>query len=135
MRAFRIYDFPLPDRLGSGLYQGWVERCRSVIAEPAWRADDVVERAILDVRLPSGADLDLLHLLTWVDRMVRDLALVPADYSFHEYGAAISPEIEKLLRDRTFRVTIHADIAAAPARAAKAQPEEEAACTSLAKAS
>lgn len=129
MRAFRIYDFPLPDRLGSGLYQGWVERCRSVIAEPAWRADDVVEKTILDVRLPPGADLDLLHLLTWVDRMVRDLALVPADHSFHEYGVTISQDIERLLRDRAFRVTIYSDIAAA-ARAAtstKPQPEEQAA--------
>lgn len=117
MRAFRIYDFPLPERLGSGLYQGWLESCRSVIAEPAWQASDNVARAILDVRLPPGHDLELLHLLTWTDRLVRDLALVPDGCSFHEYGIAVLPEVATLLRDRTYRVTIFTDLASNPASA------------------
>jgi hypothetical protein len=84
--------------------------------------------AILDVVVPRGTAIDLLHLLTWVDRLVRDLKVVPDQYKFSEYGAAFSPAKVKSEDGRDVEVTIYLDIdIAAPARAAAVSLPETAA--------
>jgi hypothetical protein len=73
MRAFQIIDVPMPERLGPGQYDPWLERCRKeVIARPMGEDAGRATHAILDVVVPRRAAINLLHLMAWVDRLVRD---------------------------------------------------------------
>ena len=60
--------------------------------------------------LGEHGQVDLLHLLTWVDRLMRDLKVVPDQYKFSEYGAAFSTAKAKSLDGRDVQVTIYLDI-------------------------
>jgi hypothetical protein len=134
MRAFQIIDLPVPERLGPGQYEPWLERCRKEVVARSMTADaGDAKHSILDVVVPRGIPVNLLHLLTWVDRLVRDLKVVPEQYNFSEYGTAFSPDRVRSKDGRDVKVTIYldidivADVAQSSNESAPATPETAAA--------
>ena len=126
MRGFQIIDLLMPTKLGPGLYQLCLDRCRlEVNVNPMINDLSDIKHSVLDVVVPLGTDVDLLHLLPWADRLMRDMGVVPKDFRFGEYGTAFSPELRKHVLDHNVKVSIWYEIA--PSEVATPQKTAEAA--------
>jgi len=70
MRGFQIIDVPMPTRLGPGLYQPWLDRCRAEVnVNPMVNDLTKIRHSVLDVIVPAGSKVDLLILLAFSSRI------------------------------------------------------------------
>src|SRR5258706_12691627 len=91
MRGFQIIDVPMPTRLGPGLYQPWLDRCRAEVnVNPMVNDLTKIRHSVLAVIVPAGSKVDLLILLPCADRLMRDMGAVAGEFVFGEYGTALS---------------------------------------------